>query len=262
MFDYGLNMAIKGAAYATVLSQTVSVLMMLWKLCSKTNDFRWRFLDFSFDMESIKQIGSIGIAAFTRQILPSFSITFLIRSASIYGTAMVAAMGISKKALRIITGVFAGYSHGMQPFFSFNYGARNSKRIVKALSISRSFVICIGVATSIVFWFYSERIALLFGNNLNTIQYCGNMMKGYALSIPVLGIYHVYASALQAFGKKKASMILSSIRQGLFYNPIVIILPRYFCQSGLYLSQPFSDWLTFALLIYLCRNISKEILEL
>lgn len=211
---------------------------------------------------SIKQIGSIGIAAFTRQVLPSFSITFLIRSAGVYGTAMVAAMGISKKALRIITGIFAGYSHGMQAFFAFNYGAKKSKRIIKVLSISRVFVISIGLVTSIVFLFFGKYIAGLFGNNVNTIQYCCNMLKGYSLSIPILGIYHVYAAALQAFGKKRESMILSSARQGLFYIPIVIILPLFIHETGIYLAQPLSDWLTFILLIYLCRNLSQEISDL
>lgn len=262
MFDFGLGLGIKGAAYATILAWIVSALMMFGVLCMKHNSQRWKPFDFKFNLEAIHNISTIGLAAFVRQILPSFSITFLIRAASVYGTALVAAMGISKKSLRLITAVFAGYAHALQPFFAYNYGAKNRQRIEQALSISRIFVLVTGLFTSFIFYFAGYYIVRLFGADQQVIQYGINMLKGYALSLPVLGIYHVYAATLQAFGKSRASMILSSSRQGLFYIPVVLIVPRLVGELGIYLAQPLSDWMTFFLLIYLCRNLPKEIAAL
>ena len=257
MFTFSLN--IKGAALASTIAEIVTIGMMLIKLADKSNVLTWNIKDIYIDFAVLKQIISIGFAAFVRNMLPSFSLTFLIRAAALYNTSLVAAMGVAKKSLRIITAVFAGYSQGLQPFTAYNYGAKNSKRITQALKTSLIFVVSIGLFASIVFWFKGSSITSLFGKDKDIIYYSHQMLKGYALSIPVLGIYHLGTTTLQALGEGKKSFFLSISRQGLFYIPIVLLLPPLIHELGIYLVQPLSDWLSFILLLFLARDLPEKI---
>ena len=261
MFDYGLGLGIRGAALATILSQYTSMGMMIWRMLKKGNPLPWKISDLSFDKEAAADIFSVGSAAFVRNALPSFSITFLIRAAGNYSTALVAAMGVAKKSLRILTGIFGGYSQGLQPFTAYNYGAGNKKRIKEALHLSHIIILTVGILSSFLFYFKGDRIVRLLADDPDIVYYSFMMLKGYAFSLPVLGIYHVYATTLQAFKESRRSFLLSISRQGLFYIPIVLFLPPLLHELGIYLAQPVSDWMTFFLLLYLCRDFPERLKE-
>ena len=256
------NLQIKGAALATTIAELTTSGLMLYKILNKDSLLSWSFKDLYIKKDALDNIVSIGSAAFIRNVLPSFSMTFLIRAAGMFSTALVAAVGIAKKSLRLITGVYSGYSHGIQPFTAYNYGARDPDRINEALRLSRIFVLSAGFFTSFIFFFYGDHVVSLYVRDPEIMYYSSMMLKGYALSLPVLGIYHVYATTLQAFGLSKRSFILSVSRQGLFYIPIVLILPPLINELGIYLAQPLSDWMTFFLMLYLCKDLHSMIASL
>lgn len=262
MFEWGFNMKVQGAALATVISQLVAMAMMLYRLCSKQVLVPWRFLDFGFDSSCFQEIVRVGSAAFVRQILPSASFSFLVAAATVYGTDFLATMGIAKKSLQIVTAIFMGYAHGIQPFLAYNYGAKNQERITAMLKISTVFVIVFGFISSVIFATHGEGVIRLYIQDSSILFYGKNMLLGYACSLPILGVYQLYASTLQAFGKSKESFWLSLSKQGFFYIPLVIILPRWFHELGIYMAQPLTDWLTFVMLIFLCRKLPQQIQQL
>ena len=99
----------------------------------------------------------------------------------------------------------------------------------------------------------------MFTTNAAVLIYGRLMLFGYALSLPILGIYHILAGALQSMGKAKESIYLSVAKQLVFYSPIVYILPRFLGMYGIYYAQPLTDWSTFVILLFICRKLPKEL---
>lgn len=259
MFEWGLNMKVQGAALATILSQFIAMCIMLQRLGSNKVIVPWKMKDFGFDLSCFQEIVRVGSAAFVRQILPSASFSFMVTAASVYGTDFLATMGIAKKSLQIVTAIFMGYAHGIQPFLAYNYGAKNKERIIKVMRFSTVFVVLFGLAMSVVFALRGDWIIGMYIQDANIIGYGELMLIGYACSFPILGVYQVYASSLQAFGKSKESFWLSVSKQGFFYIPLIIILPKIFGMAGIYATQPVTDWLTFIMLIFLCRKLPQQL---
>jgi len=259
MFDWGFNLNVKGAALATIFSQACSMLIMVWYLCRKSGYVRWRWLSFGLDFNAIKNIVKIGMASFVRHLLPSLTHGLLAIQAAVYGTDFVASIGIGRKALRLIVCVFTGMNSGLQPFFAYNYGAGNKKRIRQMLKTSLSFVTLFGLFGSLLFILFPSLVIQMFTTNAAVLTYGRLMLFGYALSLPILGIYHILAGALQSMGKAKESIYLSVAKQLVFYSPIVYILPRFLGMYGIYYAQPLTDWSTFVILLFICRKLPKEL---
>ena len=259
MFDWGFNLNVRGAALATILSQACSMAVMMWYLCHKSGYVTWRWLSFGLDLTAIKNIIRIGMASFIRHLLPSLTHGLLAVQAAVYGTDFVASIGIARKSLRVIICVFSGMSSGLQPFFAYNYGAGNKKRIRQMFTISLSFVTVFGLFGSLLFIMLPSLVIKLFTYNVAVLSYGRFMLYGYALSLPILGIYQILAGALQSMGKAKESIYLSVAKQLVFYSPIVYLLPRFLGIYGIYYAQPLTDWSTFFVLLFICRKLPKEL---
>ncbi len=262
MYEWGLNLAIRGAAYATFCSNLFAMSVMLYRQCSTKVMIRWKLFDFGIDREAVREIFRVGFSAFTRQILPSFSQTTLYRAASPFGTAFLAALGIGKKSLNLITAVFMGFSRGVQPLTAFCYGGRLRKRLTETLKKATVFVLLYAVIGSIVYYNFGDRVFSLYTSSPEIIGYGKFLLKGYSLTLPLLGFYQLYATTLQAFGKSSESFWISVFKQVIFYIPFVLLLSAVFGQRGMYYIQPATDLCTVIMLLVLCRNLPREIREM
>lgn len=257
MFEWGLNLGIFGAALATAVSQIVSTVLMLLRLVLKANYVVYRF-KWMLDREIIAKLASMGSAVFTRQALPSISYGCLAIAAAKYGTDFVAGIGLAKKSMQIIMFMFIGYSQGYQPFAAYNYGAKNWDRVKKGLNFSIVLTTVYGLCTMLLFMFNAPLIIGIFTNDPLVIEVGKLMLYGYSVSFPILGLYNVLASHLQALGKSRESFFVSVARQGLFYVPLICIAPLFFNQLGIFTAQPIADYLTILVILYLCRNLKAE----
>ena len=87
------------------------------------------------------------------------------------------------------------------------------------------------------------------------------MLYGYAVSMPVVGAYNIAAVLLQALGEKRSAFFLSIARQGLFYIPIIWILPTLLGKLGIFMAQPCADYLTILTVIFLCRHLFVDLMK-
>lgn len=262
MFDWGLGMQVKGAALATVFAQAISALLMMFRLCIKSQFVRWKMFDFGFDLECFKEIMNIGIVVFIRSGLPSISYGLLAKSAGLFGTEMVAAVGLAKKSMSFAMFVFLGLAQGYQPFASYNYGAKNKKRLLEALKFSLLSTMFYGVLISFVFIRYGNQLMLVYTRDMEVVNIGQMMLRGYAMSMPILGLYEILAQNFQSLGKSRKSFVSSVSRQGLFYIPFAWFLPRAFGEIGIYMVQPLTDWCTIVLVLILSVGIFREIKQL
>ena len=254
MFDWGLNLGIAGAAWATAAAQCISLAMLLWRLMFKAEAVRW-------NPRAVQEIVSLGVAVFARQALPSVTYSCLAMQASVYGTDFLAGIGIAKKCLNLVMFAIIGFAQGFQPFAAYNYGAGNRSRLRQALKSALLWVTVYGCFAAVLYIALAPQIVQIFSRDGAVIEMGRMMLYGYAVSMPVVGAYNIAAVLLQALGEKRSAFFLSIARQGLFYIPIIWILPTILGQLGIFMAQPAADYLTILTVILLCRHLFVDLMK-
>ena len=262
MFDFGLGLKIRGAALATVIAQAISTILLLHRLITHKTVIRWKFGNFKMDWSSVKEIWNVGIAVLIRNGLPSLSYGLFAKSASLFGTDFVAAAGIARRGQHLANFVVIGMGHGYQPFASFNYGAKNKKRLIEALKKSLLFTTVYCCIMASLFFMLPHLVLRIITPDAQLIETGKSILKFYALGIPVIGIYQILAGNFQAMGKGNYSFLTSILRQGIIYCPLIIILPRIFGTTGFQLVQPLCDWISMIIVVLLSRNVIHEIKQM
>lgn len=261
MFDWGLGLGVAGAALATAAAQMISLVLLLWRLIFKADAVRWNWKHWMLDQEVVREILRLGVAVFARQALPSITYSCLAMQASRYGTDFLAGIGIAKKGLNLVMFAIIGFAQGFQPFAAFNYGAGNRKRLKDSLLISLRWVFVYGCLAAAAYGLFAPQIIQIFSRDAAVIEMGRMMLYGYAVSMPIVGAYNIAAVLLQALGESRSAFFLSIARQGLFYIPIIWILPSLFGKTGIFMAQPAADYLTIITVVFLCRPILKQILQ-
>ena len=259
MFDFGFGLKIQGAALATVLAQGLSAGLLLIRLMTQKTLIRWRLGDFRMNWESIKEIWNVGAAVLIRNGLPSLSYGLFAKSAGMFGTDYVAAVGIARKGQHIANFVVIGMAHGYQPFASFNYGAKNKKRLLEALRKSLIFTTAYSCAMAFIFFAAPYAVLRIITSDVQLINTGLPILKAYALGIPIIGIYQILAGNFQAMGKGNLSFLTAILRQGIIYCPLIVLLPKMFGVAGFELVQPLCDWISMIIVVLLSQKVIKEI---
>lgn len=259
MFDWGLGMGVVGAALATAIAQFISMLLMLWRLCRKANYVRWNPTQLMLDISVVKRILSLGSAVFARQALPSISYSCLSISAGRYGVDFLAAVGLAKKGLNLVMFAIIGFAQGFQPFAAYNYGAEKVDRLRESIRLAFKWVTIYGCIAAVFYLVFASNIIRIFTPDMKVVEIGKMMLYGYAFSMPIVGLYNVSAVLLQALGESKKAFFLSIARQGIYYIPIILILPLLLGPWGIYSAQPIADYLTVFTVVILCRSTFEEL---
>ncbi|NFR23857.1 MATE family efflux transporter [Clostridium sporogenes] len=263
MFKFG--MGIKGAAVATVISQLVSFIFLLRYYYSKKSYIKLgiKFLKPTFNM--FFEILKIGIPIFVTQVLASFALGFMNLGAKPYGDAAVAAMGIVFRVMSIGFYIVFGIGQGFQPVAGYNYGAKNFTRLKEAVKLSIKWSIISGIIISILFIVFAEGCMLIFTRDREVINIGIKAFRAASLLFPLFGYVNTYAVLYQALGKALGAFILSISRQGIFYIPLIFILPKFIGLEGVIFCQTAADGLafieTFIMAIWLNKNLKKGMVE-
>lgn len=260
MFDWGMNLGISGAALATVIADFLSLIVLLWRLCSHTLYVRWKFCSFGIKLNSLKEIVSVGSAVFVRNFLPSFSTAIFASTAGLFGTTFVAGVGIGKRASTFALFAIQGMSNGFLPFAAYNYGAKNRERLRSSILMLIKVLTIYAIFMSVMFYYFAIPFCSLYSSDPQVVYYGSFMLRFYIISLINQGIYNVLLVVLQAFGRNRDSMMVSLARGAFFYIPIVYFLPRIYGEIGIYLAQPIADWLTLFTILFIARNIIKDLL--
>jgi len=263
MFKFG--MGIKGAAVATVISQIVSFVFLLRYYYSKKSYIKLGIKFFKPTFNMFFEILKIGIPIFVTQVLASFALGFMNLGAKPYGDAAVAAMGIVFRVMSIGFYIVFGIGQGFQPVAGYNYGAKNFARLKEAVKLSIKWSIISGIVISILFIVFAEGCMLIFTRDREVINIGIKAFRAASLLFPLFGYINTYAVLYQALGKALGAFILSISRQGIFYIPLIFILPKFIGLEGVIFCQTAADGLafieTFIMAIWLNKSLKKEMVE-
>lgn len=242
LFINTFNMGIKGAAIATVISQGISFLILLSMFVFKKSIIKLAIDKVSKAFDMYLSIVKVGFPSLCRQGLASIATILLNNMASKYGSDQAqAAMGIVSKVVMIIFSMGLGIGQGYQPVCGYNYFAKKYERVREAMKFT--FIFALGVMTfvSVICFIFSDSIIRWFNENETIVDIGSKALKYQCISMPFLSVNVIINMTLQSTRKNFMATILSCCRQGLFFIPIILLLPLIIEIDGVVLTQPISD---------------------
>lgn len=261
MFNF--NMGIKGAAIATVIAQLTSFIFLLRYYYSNRNYINFKINLFKPTFNMFFEILKIGIPIFVTQVLASFALGFMNLGAKPYGDAAVAAMGIVFRVMSIGFYIVFGIGQGFQPVAGYNYGAKNFTRLEESIKISIRWSTIAAIITSLLFIIFAKECMLIFTRDREVIDIGIKAFRAASLLFPLFGYVNTYAVLFQALGKAVGAFILSISRQGIFYIPLMYVLPKFMGLNGVMFCQTAADGLAFLetiiMAIWLRKQFKKEV---
>lgn len=241
----GFGMGVTGAGISTAISQTVSFCLLLSIFLLGKTESKIRFTKISRDIKEHVVVWTTGFPSLVRQGLTSISTMLLNGYAKEFGDAAVAAMSIVNRVCFFTFATALGIGQGFQPVCAFNYGAQKYKRVRKAFlytfvigEILLGTVAIVGliVADNVVALFRDDPEVIAIGTTALAAQFVGQFFQPLAVCSNMM---------FQSVGKRFIATVLSMLRSGLFFIPLIIVLTNLFGLPGIQYSQAVSDILTF-----------------
>ena len=262
------NMGIKGAAYATIISQFVNFLINIMYL-KKFKSIEITKESFKPSLKVMRNVGMLGISSFITQIAVVIIITVqntlynMYGANSKFGTEIpITVHGIVMKVNMILTSIIIGIAAGSQPIVGYNYGAKKYDRVKKTLKMVMLLSVCVSAVSFILFQTIPEVLISIFGSGNELYnEYACLTFRIYLMLIICNGIQIASGIFFQAVGKPAKSAFLTLSRQILFYIPASIILSKFYGVMGVLYAGPVTDGLAFiiaaTLLILETKKLSK-----
>lgn len=262
IFIYPLKMGIAGAAWATVIAQSVPLISLIIHFCNKKE-----LIHFSRDIfiprwNIIKDTIFIGLSPLSMQAAACCVVIIINKSLNQYGGSdgdlAIGAYGIITKLAMFVIMMIMGLNQGMQPIVGYNYGAEKYDRVKQAFRYTVYIATIFATIFFIIAEFFPEMAVKVFTNEPRLIELAVYGLRVSSAFFPILGFQIVATALFQSMGLAKTSIFLSLTRQFLFLIPFLLILPRYWGLTGVWFSLPASDITTYVISAYMVRRLYKK----
>lgn len=242
IFIFVFNMGIKGAAIATVISQTISFIFMLLYFIKGTSRLQLTVDMFKIKLNTITDIFILGLPSFIRQAGTSIiAIVINVLLAFYGGDLAISTFGVINRLLMFGLMPIFGIAQGFQPIAGFNYGALKLNRVKSVLkqSIVVSTIFCLSY--SMLMFIFPEFMLSIFSKDQELIQFGTKIIKIIVVMMPFVGIQIIGAAYFLSIGKSFPSMVLGLSRQIIILLPLMLIMPKYLGLRGIWLAFPIAD---------------------
>ena len=264
IFIFLLDWGVKGAAIATVISQTVSAAWILSFLFGKKATLRLRLCYLRPDKAFTKRIFSLGISPFIMTSTESLISIVMNRGLQIYGGDLyVGSLTIMQSVMQLMSAPLAGFTQGIQPIISYNYGAGNITRVRAAYR--RMLLICesFSFAATMIAILFPGFFAGFFTKDADLIELVAKKMPVFICGMLIFGLQMAIQPTFIALGQAKVSMFIAALRKVILLVPLALILPIFFGVNGVYYAEPISDILsaltcTVLFFVFIPKILKKE----
>lgn len=244
IFIFSLDMGIRGAALATLLSQAVALVWVLAHFSNRQSYVRFRRACVRLRLRIVRQIFSIGMSPFIMNVCACCIVIFINHQLLSYGDDFsVGAFGIVNRVQMLFVMIVMGIAQGMQPITGYNYGAGNIDRARRSVTLG---IVVACVITTAGFAFgagFPHAMAALFTDSDELITRSAEALRISVLAFPVVGAQIIICQFFQSIGKAAIAIFLSLSRQLLFFLPGLAVLPLMMDVDGVWASMPVSDFL-------------------
>ena len=241
---FGLGLGIDGAGLSTAISQYISFGILLYMVFSKRTISRLSLRCRSNDPAVTLTIMRVGLPSLIRQMLNSISTITLNHCAMPYGDAAIAAMAIVGRIVMFIGSAMIGLGQGFQPVSAYNYGARKFARLRRSFFFTvRTGLSVLGVLALIGFLFPAP-VVRLFRDDPQVVKIGARALRFQCVAVIMQPFSVTTNMMFQSIGRSREASFLALLRSGLYYIPLLIILPLFMGLTGIQSAQMFSDILT------------------
>ncbi|OLS36098.1 MATE family efflux transporter [Alkalihalophilus pseudofirmus] len=248
IFIFGLNMGVQGAAVATVISQAAVTVVILRYYLTGQSSLSLAWEDLKIKWSIVKEVVSVGMPAFVQQASGSIMMIAINTMLIQYGSDLyVGIFGIIQRILMFAVMPIIGVMQGMMPIVGYNYGAKQFERMRETIWLTLKVVVISSIVIFLSMMIFPAWFMRIFTADPEVIEAGASAMRILFLTFFVVGVQVVAGGLYQALGKPKPALILSLSRQILFLIPLVLILPRFFGVSGVWIAFPIADVLSFIL---------------
>lgn len=275
IFIYVFNWGMHGAAWATTGSYLLSFTYILYFFLSKHSELKINLSHFGLNKSILGEIGALGFVTLARQA--ATSITYLLMNNILFnlgGEAMVAVYAIIARMLIFALFPAFGVTQGFLPIAGFNYGAAKYGRVKESIFTAIKYAAVVATGVFIILMVFPGDIAALFlsnridltseelATNAFVLQKAPEAMRWVFAATPIIPLQLIGAAYFQAIGKAIPALLLTLTRQGFFFIPLVLILPRFLGETGVWLSFPIADVVaTLVTGLYLAREIKTNLTQ-
>lgn len=261
LFIFVCKMGVAGAAIATMVSQIFSFCILAVFFAAGKSGLNVNPLKTSRRFLDYLDIFRVGLPTVFRQSLGSVATTLLNHAVRPYGDAAVAAVSIANKIYMLLRSMLIGVGQGFQPVAGYNYGAKKYDRVRQSFNAAAGIGTAYGIAAAVILFFFAGNIIGWFrAGDAEVIEIGGRMLRYMSVPMTVLGYSTFVNQLFQGLGYVTPATILASCRQGIFFIPLILILPGVFGLTGIQLTQALSDLLTFVVSIpfhvWMIRHLS------
>jgi putative MATE family efflux protein len=255
VFGWGME----GAAWATTLSYGVCMSYIFYFFISGKSDLFLKISDLALDFSIVKEIGSLGFVTLARQAI--VSVTVLMVNNILFelsGESTVAVYAIISRMLMFALFPILGITQGFVPIAGFNFGADKKNRVLEVIRTALIYATVLATFVFFVIIFFSEAIASAFTQDQAVITKTKEVLMWVFLSTPIIGIQLIGSAYFQAIGKAIPALLLTLTRQGFFFIPLILILPRYYGEFGIWISFPIAEVIATIVTAYFLRKELKR----
>ena len=244
-FVWWFRWGIRGAAIATITSQTMALVWQMRQFSNKQELLHLKRGIYRLRANLVKNIIGIGISPFLMNVCACVIVIFMNNQLVRYGGDMaVGAYSISNSIAMMFVMFVMGVNQGMQPIAGYNYGAQNRERLMRVLNLSIIAATGIMVCGWLIAMFIPYYCARLFTTDSTLIDMSIYAIRMNMLVFPIIGFQMVVTNFFQCIGKVKISIFLSLSRQLLLLLPLIVVLPLWWNIDGVWAALPTSDALS------------------
>ena len=242
LFIFGFGWGIKGSAWATVISQVISLTGQLIHFSRPTQLLHFKKGIFRLKNEIVKGILYIGLSPFLMNLCACLIVILINRGLKEHGGDMaIGAYGIVNRIIFLFIMIIMGFNQGMQPIAGYNFGARLYPRVTEVTKLTMKWAIGVATTGFLLCQLFPSMIVRMFTTDPELIAAAVSGLHIVFAVFPIVGFQMVATNFFLSIGMSKKAIFLSLTRQLLFLVPCLLILPPWLGTLGVWISIPIAD---------------------
>ncbi len=263
IFIFALDMGIAGAAWATVIAQTIAMIVVLRHFNDRTRPFHFEKGILRLDIRVAKDSMAIGMGPFLMNAAACIVTLFINQQLRKYsGDLGIGAYGICNRFVFMFMMICMGLNQGMQPIAGYNYGARQYSRVKEVFWKTAKLAMVMTTLCFVFGMFFPEAAVGIFTHDEELMSLSASALRIMTTIFPIVGFQMIATNFFQSLGMVRKSVILSLSRQILFLLPLLYLLPMWLGADGVWMSFPISDGLSTLLTIFMIGRLFKKFSQL
>ncbi len=259
LFIFALDMQIKGAAVATILSNAAGFGVSLLYYLRRKTLLRPSTRYILPTKEILREIYWVGVPASLETLLTSAAYTVNNNLAVNYSELTVTAMGIAQKVLSLGNYVYQGFASGTQPIMGYNYGAKNPDRMRKILKAGVLTVTGTEIVLMLIYAGFAPALIDIFTDSGEVIDIGAHVLRRLMFILPFAGTVSMCRMSFQAMGKPQYAFGITLIRQLILYIPLLLLLDKVFGFNGMLWAQPMTEAVMMTVSLLLLTAVIRKI---